>query len=94
MTTHEHDDAMHAIEPGDIVQIRSGSPVMTVVSVTDQSAHCLWYVEPNGEIRTVAIPLIALDVLEIVDEDLDSDEDHNDDDKARGHKKKRKLEGD
>ena len=94
MNTHETEDALPAIEAGDVVQIRSGSPVMTVVSVSDQSAHCLWYSETSGAIRTVAIPLIVLDRLEIIDEDLEEDEEEElEDEKSHGSKKKRKHEG-
>ena len=59
---------MTTFEPGNIVQIKSGGPIMTVVSVDDNNVHCLWYGESSDAIRTAALPHITLDLLEVVRE--------------------------
>ncbi len=46
------------IEPGDVIQVRSGGPEMTCVGINDNHVKCLWLndnqVIRNEEILTIA----------------------------------------
>lgn len=42
-----------------VVRLRSGSPAMTVVSVSGQSAFCEWF--HDGQVRRGEFPIAALD---------------------------------
>ncbi|VTZ49739.1 conserved hypothetical protein [Methylocella tundrae] len=81
-------------EPGDIVQLKSFGPAMTVVSVDAEGVHVLWYGEATDELKTHVIPAIALEKITVLDEDEDEeDEDDEDDDrkgKQAGKKKRRR----
>ncbi len=68
-----------AFKPGDVVTLRSGGPAMTVVSVAETEAKCVWIGE-EGDFFQESIPTVALDLIE-TDDDLDElDEDDEDDD--------------
>ncbi len=51
----------NTFELGDIVQLKSGSPNMTVVAITTEFAYCTWY-----DIKTftwkhdISFPIVAL----------------------------------
>jgi uncharacterized protein YodC (DUF2158 family) len=85
-------------EPGDIVQLKSFGPAMTVVAVNGEGVEVLWYGEVNDELKTHVIPAIALEKITVLDdEDEDEDEDDEDDDedededhKGRKHHGKKK----
>lgn len=71
-----------AFEPGDIVQLKSGSPALTVVSVTGEDVLVLWFAEEEGEFHERSLPAVTLDKLEIADfddEDEDEEEDEDED---------------
>ena len=71
---------MTSFEPGNIVQLKSGGPLMTVVEVKGTDVTCLWFSEPAGDMRRLDVPAIALEKIDLADdEDLD-DEDFEDDD--------------
>jgi uncharacterized protein YodC (DUF2158 family) len=76
-----------AIEPGDVVTLKSGGQPMTVAAVDENSVECLW-IGDDGELFRETIPSIALIALAIEDEedDLDveddDDEDHDERDEA------------
>jgi len=89
-----------AIEPGDVVTLKSGGQPMTVAAVDESSVECLW-IGDDGELFRETIPSIALTALTIEDEedDLDveddDDEDHDERDEAEHddedeHKSKKK----
>jgi uncharacterized protein YodC (DUF2158 family) len=44
---------------GDTVRLRSGSPVMTIGSITGDAAHCIWF----SREETVCSETFGLDVL-------------------------------
>jgi uncharacterized protein YodC (DUF2158 family) len=64
-------------QAGEIVQLKSGGPVMTVVSNDDQGVHCLWYGEAADEMRSATIPLVALEAAPLTDTELDEEEDED-----------------
>jgi uncharacterized protein YodC (DUF2158 family) len=72
-----------AFEPGDVVVLKSGGQSMTVASVSDDEAHCLWLGE-DGELIRETIPSVALESLrgdpEDDNEDNEDDEDDEDND--------------
>lgn len=65
------------LEPGVVVQLKSGGPAMTVVAVNADGIQCIWYAEATDEVRNAVIPVVALDAVEFVAAD---DENENDDD--------------
>lgn len=68
-----------AIAPGEIVQLKSGSPALTVIAVDGEMVEVVWFAEEISEFRTQKIPAVALDALELEEFDLDDDEDEEDD---------------
>ena len=89
-----------AIEPGDVVTLKSGGQPMTVAAVDESSVECLW-IGDDGELFRETIPSIALTAIAIEDaeDDLDveddDDEDHDERDEAEHddedeHKSKKK----
>ena len=81
-------------EPGDIVQLKSFGPAMTVLSVNGEGVQVLWYGEVNDEVKTHVIPAIALEKITVLDDDDDDDddddEDEDEDHKGRKHHGKKK----
>lgn len=71
-----------AFAPGEIVQLKSGSPALTVVGVAGEDVSVLWFADEVSEFRTQSIPAIALETLDIADfeEEEDEDEDEADED--------------
>jgi uncharacterized protein YodC (DUF2158 family) len=40
-------------QPGEIVQLKSGGPLMTIIKVEDaKRITCMWYAQEQGEFRT------------------------------------------
>ncbi len=87
MTDIEKEDA--SIAPGDIVQLKSYGPPMTVVSLDNDGVNAVWYDEVTGDVKTRFLPLIALEKIFIVDED-DEDDDEDEDERARKPRGKKK----
>lgn len=69
-----------AFAPGDVVQLKSGSPALTVTSAADDEVSVIWYAEEVGEFRTRALPIIALEALDIADFETEEEEEEEDDD--------------
>jgi uncharacterized protein YodC (DUF2158 family) len=67
-----------AIEPGDVVILKSGGQPMTVAAVDENSVECLW-ISDEGELFRESIPSVALSVIP-GDEDDDDDLDVEDED--------------
>jgi uncharacterized protein YodC (DUF2158 family) len=60
---------------GELVQLKSGGPVMTVVKIDDVNhISCMWYASQAGEYRTQMFTQSVLDEVELDDDD-DDDED-------------------
>jgi uncharacterized protein YodC (DUF2158 family) len=71
------EDAM-AIEPGDVVVLKSGGQPMTVATVDENSVECLWIGE-EGELFRETIPSIVLSVVtDTAEDDLDVEDDEDD----------------
>ncbi|MBB6308357.1 YodC family protein [Xanthobacter tagetidis] len=66
-----------AFGPGDIVQLKSGSPALTVVGVEGDEVKVFWYADEVGEFRSQTLPVVALEALEL-DEFADEEEDEED----------------
>lgn len=62
-----------AFEPGNIVQLKSGSPVLTVVAVKDEMVDVIWFAEEDAQFRTHTLPSIALDEVELEEFDLEDE---------------------
>lgn len=69
-----------AFAPGDIVQLKSGSPALTVVAVDGEEVKVFWYADEIGEFRSQTLPAIALETLDLADFEDDEDEDEEDED--------------
>ena len=69
-----------AFAPGDIVQLKSDSPALTVVMASDTDVSVVWYAEEDGEFRTHTLPALALEKLEVADFDDEDEEDEADED--------------
>jgi uncharacterized protein YodC (DUF2158 family) len=67
-------------EPGDVVQLKSFGPPMTVVSIEADGVHVVWYGEESDEVKSHVIPAIALEKITVLDDDEDEDEDEDEDD--------------
>ncbi|QRG08830.1 DUF2158 domain-containing protein [Xanthobacter dioxanivorans] len=66
-----------AFAPGDIVQLKSGSPALTVVSTAGEGVSVIWFAEELSEFRDRVLPAVALDKLEVADFDEEDDEDED-----------------
>ena len=89
-----------AIEPGDVVVLKSGGPPMTATTVDEDSVECLWLSE-EGALFRETIPSVALSVVPDTadDEDLDVEDDEDEaeaerdddeEDEEKSSKKKRR----
>jgi uncharacterized protein YodC (DUF2158 family) len=67
-----------AIEPGDVVILKSGGQPMTVAAVDENSVECLW-ISDEGELFRESIPSVAVAVVPGDEEDdLDVEDEHED----------------
>ncbi|WP_238120614.1 MULTISPECIES: YodC family protein [unclassified Xanthobacter] len=63
-----------AFNAGDIVQLKSGSPALTVVEVIGADVKLVWYADEVGEFRSETLPEAALEILDLTDfEDEEED---------------------
>ena len=70
-----------AFAPGDIVQLKSGSPALTVVTASETEVSVVWYAEEVDEFRTHTLPVVALEKLEVADfEEVEDEDDEEEDD--------------
>lgn len=74
---------------GDVVQVKSGGPAMTVLTSGDE-VECLWFADVTEVFHREKLPAICLEAVEFEadekekdedDEDEDEDEDDKEDDK-------------
>ncbi len=68
-----------AFAPGDIVQLKSGSPALTVGSESGETVEVVWYADEVGEFRTQSLHAIVLEALELAEFEDDEEEDEDED---------------
>jgi uncharacterized protein YodC (DUF2158 family) len=68
-----------AIEPGDVVTLKSGGHAMTVAAIEENNVECLWIGEEGGLFRET-IPSVVLMVLEDEEEEDEAELDVEDED--------------
>ena len=64
------------LETGDVVQLKSGGPLMTVVAVEKSDVRCIWHSQSAEALCSALIPAAALDHIDLAD---DEDEEEDDD---------------
>jgi uncharacterized protein YodC (DUF2158 family) len=62
------------LQVGDVVQLKSGSPDMTVIAV-GETVQVIWYVEQDRSFKTASFIALALEKQEDDEEDDDEDDD-------------------
>jgi len=71
-------DSKMALEPGDIVQLKSGGPLMTVVAMEKSDVRCIWHSASAEALCSALIPAVALDHIDLADdEDLEDEEEED-----------------
>jgi uncharacterized protein YodC (DUF2158 family) len=70
-----------AYAAGDVVVLKSGGLLMTVVSASDDEIECVWLGD-EGELFRHTIPAVALEAAPAADLDDDEDEEEDADDEA------------
>ena len=81
------------MQPGEIVQLKSGGPALTVIAVEGDQVHCLFFSDEIGDFREATIPAFALDTFEFSsgEEDMpEEDEEEADEEEKPAPKKKGK----
>ena len=73
-----------AIEPGDVVVLKSGGQQMTAAAVEDNSVECLW-LSDEGELFRETIPSVALSVVADIEGEDDDLEVEDEDDEETEH---------
>ena len=64
-----------ALVPGDVVQLKSGGPLMTVVALEKTDVRCIWHSQSAEALCSALIPAAALDHIDLADdEDLDDED--------------------
>lgn len=66
------------ITPGDIVTLKSGGQALTVTAISDDEATCIWLGE-EGDLFREAIPVVALQAIDLEKEEGEDDEDGDED---------------
>jgi uncharacterized protein YodC (DUF2158 family) len=67
------------LKPGDVVTLKSGGHLLTVVEVNEDSVACMW-MGGEGDLFRETLPLAVLERAGVEDEDEDEDEDEAADD--------------
>ena len=49
------------MKKGDIVQLKSGGPLMTITDIEDGYAYCKWF-DKNNEVKNESFPTESLEV--------------------------------
>jgi len=66
------------LKPGDVVTLKSGGHLLTVVEVNEDSVACMW-MGGEGDLFRETLPLAVLERAGVEDEDEDEDEEDSDD---------------
>ena len=70
------------LKPGDVVTLKSGGQLLTVVEVNEDSVACMW-MGGEGDLFRETLPLAVLELAGVEDEDEeveDEDEEEDSDD--------------
>jgi len=66
------------LKPGDVVTLKSGGHLLTVVEVNEDSVACMW-MGGEGDLFRETLPLAVLERAGVEDEDEDEDESDDED---------------
>lgn len=87
------------MNPGDIVQLKSGGPALTVVGEDGDNIRVLFFSDEIGEFREASIPAFALEPVEFeedpaamgaeMDEEEEEEEEEDDEEESKGAKRKK-----
>ena len=44
-------EPIDSLESGDLVQLKSGGPMMTILEKTKDGVHCIWFNQAQGSFR-------------------------------------------
>jgi uncharacterized protein YodC (DUF2158 family) len=66
------------LKPGDVVTLKSGGHLLTVVEVNGDSVACMW-MGGEGDLFRETLPLAVLERAGVEDEDEGEDEDDSED---------------
>jgi uncharacterized protein YodC (DUF2158 family) len=75
-------------EPGDVVELKSGGPAMTVIGVKEDGVQCLWYAEAADEVKTTVVPAICIEKASPWEGEDEDDAEEDDKHKKQGKKKR------
>lgn len=67
------------LKPGDVVTLKSGGHLLTVVEVNEDSVACMW-MGGEGDLFRETLPLAVLERAGIEDEDEEDEDDSDDED--------------
>lgn len=66
--------------PGDLVRVRSGGPVLTVVKTDAADVSVVWFCDLTGEFRSQSLAAVVLEPVDLLDETEDDISELDDDD--------------
>jgi uncharacterized protein YodC (DUF2158 family) len=61
---------------GDVVQLKSGGPTLTVVKAGDE-VECIWYAEDGETFKRETLPAACLESIEFEDDEAGEDDDED-----------------
>lgn len=64
---------------GDVVQVKSGGPAMTVLAA-GESVECLWFAEASETFHRESLPAVCLEAIEFEEDEKDEEDDNDDED--------------
>ncbi|WP_395696759.1 YodC family protein [Methylocella sp.] len=85
--------------PGDVVQLKSLGPAMTVVALREDGVEAVWYDEVDGDVKSRVVPAVALVKIDlsILEDDEDEDDDEEEDEwreeQSSGRSRKKRGRG-
>jgi uncharacterized protein YodC (DUF2158 family) len=91
--------SLPAFAVGDVVELKSGGPALTVLGQIGDRVHCVFFSDEIGEFREAILPVVALTEADEDDEDEeeedgdaeDEDTDYDEDEDADEDDDKKKA---
>jgi uncharacterized protein YodC (DUF2158 family) len=71
-----------AFKVGDLVQVKSGGPIMTVMSAAGDNVACLFFSDELGIFQRDVFAEALLDAVDLDDEDEEDEQDAEDEDEG------------